>query len=139
MKTKFVKVISLSFFFIFSLSFFSLMSQESPDYSIILGEWDVEVDADGEYYYLSLTLEKSNGELKGTISESQGTFEDVPLSEIEFDGGTLSFEFNAPTPPDGYERLVTAEFEVDDNTLEGFFTIEDLGMSAQATATRKDK
>jgi len=99
----------------------------------------VEVDAGEEYYYLSMTIERSEGELKGTISESSGSFEDTPLSDIEFDGDTLIFGFTAPTPPDGYERLVTAEFKVGDNKLEGFFSLDDLGISAAATATKKDK
>lgn len=131
---KFVKVFALGFFFIFSLS---LISQETPDYGKVLGSWDIEVEADGEYYYLSMKIEKTEDKLKGTISESSGTFTDVELEEIKFDGKNLTFGFTAPTPPDGYERLIKAEFEVGDNKLEGFLTIEDLGISASATATRK--
>jgi len=139
MKTTIVRILFLGCILVFSLSFSSLVRQEALDYGKILGDWDVEVDAGEEYYYLSMTIERSEGELKGTISESSGSFGDTPLSDIEFDGETLIFGFTAPTPPDGYERLVTAEFKVGDNKLEGFFSLDDLGISTAATATKKDK
>ena len=58
MKTRFKIVFTLSILFIFSLSFSSIISQEAPDYGKILGDWDMEVDAEGEYYYLSFNIEK---------------------------------------------------------------------------------
>lgn len=139
MKAKCIKVFALSFFFIFFLSLSSINSQETPDYGKILGDWEVEIDAEGEYYYLSMSIEKTNGELKGTISESTGFFVDVPLEEIQYDGKALNFEFTAPTPPDGMERVLSGEFEVGDDKLEGFINIPDLGMTVTATATREKK
>lgn len=139
MKTKFLKVFVLSLFFISLLSLSSMESQEAVDYGKILGNWEIEVDADGEYYYLTMILKMSDGELEGTISESTGYFSDVPLSDIEYDGTSLRFEFTAPTPPDGYERVVRTEFEVGDNTLEGTMDVDDLGVSALATGKREDK
>lgn len=137
MKVKFVKVFVLSFFFIVSLSF--VKSQEAVDYGKVVGNWEIEVIAEGEYYYLTLALERSDDELEGTISESAGFFTDAQVSNIEYDGPNLSFEFVAPTPPDGYERLIRAEFEVGDNTLEGTMTIDDLGMTVPATGKREDR
>lgn len=140
MKTKFIKLFALSCFFVFSFSFSSdILSQEAPDYGKILGEWEIEIDAEGEYYYLTMKIEKSDGEPKGTVSEQTGFFEDVPISEIEYDGKKFYFKFTAATPPDGAERVIAAEFEVGDGKLEGYISIDDLGMIAEATATRKDK
>lgn len=137
MKKKFVLVLALSFFCVFFLSLSSLKGQQTPDPGKVLGAWEVEVNSDGEYYYLSLNIEKSESGLKGVISESSGAFTDVPLSNIQFDGATLKFEFNSPTPPDGYERLVKAELKIVESKLEGFFIVEDLEAKASATATRK--
>jgi hypothetical protein len=120
---------------LFNLSF--LNSQEQVDYGKILGDWSMEVDAGGEYYYMSFTLEKTDGDLAGTISESSGYFSDIPLENIEFDGKKLSFEMTIPTPPDGYENLVKAELEWTEGQLEGMLTVESLGISASAVAAKK--
>lgn len=136
MKVRLIMTLTLSFLFIFLASFSSMISQETPDYERILGNWDMEVDADGEYYYLTLNFEKDEEGLKGTISETTGFFTDTPLTNIQFDGEVLSFEFTAPTPPDGLERVVKAELKVGDNEMEGYLTLEDLGVSAHVHATR---
>ena len=83
----------------FSFSF--LEGQDQVDLGKILGDWNMEVDAGGEFYYLTFTIEKTGGELSGTISESSGFFSEIPLENIEFDGTNLSFEMTIPTPPDG--------------------------------------
>jgi len=139
MIAKWSTVSVLSLFLIVSFSSLLAQSQAAPDYGKILGTWDVEVDADGEYYYLTLNLEKSEQGLKGTVSESTGAFSDVPLQEIQYDGLTLKFQFTSPTPPDGLERLVKADFKVGDNKLEGTIAVEDIGISVPATATKKVK
>ena len=136
MKVRLIMTLTLSFLFIFLTSFSSIIGQETPDYEKILGDWDMEVDADGEYYYLTLNFEKDEEGLKGTISEATGFFTDTPLSKIQFDSEVLSFEFTAPTPPDGLERVVKVELKVGDNEMEGYLTLEDLGVSAYAHATR---
>jgi hypothetical protein len=139
MKVKFLKVFVLSLFFISVLSLSSLKSQEAVDYGKVLGTWEIEVEAEGEYYYLTLILKMSDGKLEGTMSESTGYFSDVPLSNIEYDGSNLKFDYTAPTPPDGYERVIRTEFEVGDNTLEGTMSVDDLGVTALATGKREDK
>jgi hypothetical protein len=137
MRKSFIWILALSSVLVFSLSFTSLKSQEQLDFGKILGDWSVNVDADGEYYYLSLHLEKDESGLKGTISESMASFTDSPLSNIEYDGQSLSFEFTAPTPPDGFERVVKVEFEVGEEEMEGYVVLEDLGFSAPASASRE--
>jgi len=124
-------------FFVLGCFSFSQTGQQNPDYGKILGVWKIEVDADGEYYYLTLDLKSVDGTLEGTVSESQGYFTDVPVSEIVFEGENLSFDFNSPTPPDGVARLVTAEFKVGVDTMDGVVNVPDLGVSATATATRE--
>lgn len=111
--------------------------QEKEDYSKILGNWDMEVDAGGEYFYLSFTIEKTGEGLKGSISESSGFFSDVTLENIRFDGTTLTFEMEIPTPPDGYENMVKADLELIEGKLKGTLTVESLGISAAATAAKK--
>jgi hypothetical protein len=138
MTAKWLTVSALGFLLILSLSS-SAQTQVTPDYGKILGSWDVEVNADGEYYYLTLSIEKSEEGLKGKVSESTGAFSDVPLKEIQYDGQTFKFQFTSPTPPDGLERVVKADFKVGDNKLEGTITVEDMGLSVPATATKKVK
>lgn len=120
---------------IFSCSF--LKGQDQVDLKKILGDWNMEVDAGGEFYSLSFTIEKTDGELSGKISESSGFFSDIPLENIEFDGTNLSFEMTIPTPPDGYENLVKAEFELVEERLEGMLTVESIGASASAVASKQ--
>jgi hypothetical protein len=123
------------FFCIFCCSF--LEGQDQLDLKKILGDWNMEVDAGGEFYYLSFTIEKTDGELSGKISESSGFFSDIPLENIEFDGTNLSFEMTIPTPPEGYENLVKAELELVEERLEGMLTVESLGASASAVAVKQ--
>ena len=112
--------------------------QDPVDYTVIIGEWDMEVDAGGEYFYLSFSIEKTDEGMKGAISESSGFFSNVPLENIQFDGTNLSFEMKIPTPPDGYENLVKSAFELTEGKFEGTLSVESLGISAAATATKKD-
>lgn len=114
-----------------------LSGQGSADYDKILGDWEMEVDAGGEYFYLSFSIEKIDSEIKGSINESSGFFSDVSLENIEFDGSQLTFEMNIPTPPDGYENLVKAEFDLIEDRLEGTLSVESLGISAAASAIKK--
>ena len=131
------RILMVFSFFVLGCFCFSQSAQQDPDYGKIVGTWKIDVDADGEYYYLTLQLKNVEGNLEGTISESTGFFSDVPVSEIVFDGENLSFEFNAPTPPDGVERQVLAEFKVGVDTMNGVVNVPDLEVSAAATATRE--
>jgi hypothetical protein len=111
--------------------------QKKVDHSKIIGLWALEVDAGGEYYYLILELKLEAEKLGGGLSEQNGMFKDVPLSNIEFDGQTLKCEAKTPTPPDGAERLIKIEVKLVDNKLEGLITVPDLSVSAGVSGTKK--
>lgn len=106
------------------------------DLSKVVGEWDIELDAEGEYYYLSMSIKEEEGKLVGTISEASGFFIDVPMTDIVYDGENFNFQFTAPTPPDGMDRIVKGEFKVGTDQMEGLIIVDDLGISAPAIAER---
>jgi len=137
-KRSFFAILAIAIIWIGFCASFHLNGQDTVDYGKILGDWEMEVDAGGEYFYLSFSIEKTDDGLNGSISESSGFFSDVPLENIEFDGTHLSFETNIPTPPDGYENLVKSYFELVEGKLEGTLSVESLGISAAATATKKN-
>ena len=113
---------------------FAMMIQ--ADHSKVLGDWEIELDAEGEYYYLSMTVKEEEGKLAGTISEASGFFLDVPLMDIVYDGENFNFQFTAPTPPDGMERIIKGEYKVQTDKMEGLIIVDDLGLSAPSTAER---
>jgi hypothetical protein len=114
-------------------------AQEKTDLSKVTGTWKIEIAA-GEYYYsLTMVLKEAAGSLSGTISESTGMLIDVPLADILFDGANLSFTFNSPTPPDGLERLVKAEFKLVEGGLDGMMIVPSLDASAPAKAVKDSK
>jgi len=121
---------------LFGLGAAGLRGQESAK-AKVLGTWDVEVTADGQSYLLTMVLNEANDQLTGTMSEQNGVFTDVALSSLSYDGTTLTFEFNSPTPPDGTERLVQATFSWAGDGLEGSVTVPDLGVTAPAKANKK--
>jgi hypothetical protein len=136
-KKRFFTILAIAIIWIGFCASFHLNGQDTVDYGKILGYWEMEVDVGGEFYYLSFSIEKTDEGFKGSISESSGFFSDVPLENIEFDGTHLSFETNIPTPPDGYENIVKAELKLVEGKLEGTLSVEALGISASATATKK--
>jgi hypothetical protein len=105
----------------------------------ILGPWALQIDAGEEFYYLLLTLQKVEGHLAGTLSEVNGWFTDVPLTDRTWDGTTLKFKVVTVTPPDGAERPWFAEMKLIDNAWVGTISLPDLGMAAPVTGTRKLK
>ncbi|MBN2244930.1 MAG: hypothetical protein JW755_03700 [Candidatus Aminicenantes bacterium] len=106
------------------------------DHSKVIGDWEIELDAEGEYFYLSMKVKEEEGKLAGTISEASGFFVDIPMTDIVYDGDNFSFQFIAATPPDGMERIVKGEFIVQADKMEGFIIVDDLGISAPAVAER---
>jgi len=111
--------------------------QEASGEAKIIGDWDLEVNAGEEVFFLFFSIEKGEEGWSGSISESSGFFPEVPLENLEWDGHSLLFEMNIPTPPDGYENLVRAELEWVEGKLEGSLTVPSLGISAPAVATKK--
>jgi len=123
--------------FLFISLAFSLSVFASTELSKITGVWEIELDAEGESYFLTMTLKEVNEKLSGTISEDTGSFTDVELEKIEYDGTKLSFSFTAPTPPDGMDRVIEGDFTVEEKKLDGYINVDDLGISAPAVGTKK--
>jgi hypothetical protein len=115
----------------------ALPVQAKADNGKVIGLWKIAVDANTEYYYLVLEIKEAEGKLTGAISETQGTFTDLPVGNLVFDGENLTFEFTCPTPPDGLERLVKAEFKVGVDSLEGTMSVPDIEASAPASGSRE--
>jgi len=104
----------------------------------ILGAWSLEITAESELYYVSVALQQVEGVLAGTASEPSGFFTDVPLTDLTFDGATLKFALQAPTPPDGLERALAVELKVvDEKTMEGTLLVPDLNISAAVKAVKQ--
>jgi hypothetical protein len=120
--------------FIF-LSQFSLAQEQAR----LVGDWQMVVEAEGQYYYLQLSFKETEGKLEGTVSEASGFFSHLPLTNIKLEADKLTFDFTAPTPPDGLARLISADLKIapDYEKMEGTLTIPDLGITASATVTRK--
>jgi hypothetical protein len=116
----------------------SAAAQEKPDLSKVVGTWKVEVYGGGASYRIDLAVTENQGQLEGKVSESTGTFTDVPISEIFYDSLSFRFQFVAPTPPDGMSRTVYADFKVAEGTMAGTISLPDLNFVGDATATRQN-
>ena len=112
------------------------LAQEKADMGKILGTWNLEVFAGDQTYSLVLNISEANGQLAGKVSESMGTFTDVPISEIFFDGVAFRFSFISPTPPDGASRTVKADLKLNQDTMGGTISVPDLDIVIDASATR---
>jgi hypothetical protein len=115
----------------------TLSAQTKPAPDKLLGAWALEVNAGGESYFLTLEFKITSNKLEGALSEQSGMFTNVPLASIEWDGTVLKFACKIPTPPDGSERGTKSEMKFQDGKLAGTITIEDMGLTASMTATKK--
>jgi len=114
-----------------------LAGLKSADQAKLAGTWEMEIDAEGEYFYLTMVIEESDGILSGKISEESGFFTDVVIEKIKFNGQTLTFQFDAPTPPDGEERTLIAELIFSGDICKGTISIEDLGMIVDVSGKKE--
>ncbi len=114
-----------------------LSAQAKPDPAPLLGQWMLQVDAGGEFYFLPLEIKLAEGKLAGTLSEQSGMFTGLPMANMTWDGTLLKFEGKLPTPPDGAERLCKFEFKLDQGKLVGIINIEEMGMTAPVTGAKK--
>jgi hypothetical protein len=136
-KTNFLFVFAVAVFVLLSLG--SAIAQEKPDFSKVVGTWNIEVYAGDQTYSLNLVVTDENGQLAGKISESMGTFTDVAISDISYDSVAFRFDFVSPTPPDGLSRTVKADFKVGEDTMGGVINVPDLEITADAKATRETR
>jgi hypothetical protein len=127
----------LAALFAFSAAGPSSARQKPASADKILGVWSLEVDAGGEYYYLTMEIKLKDGKPDGLLGEQNGMFTNVPLTEIEWDGTTLKFMAKTPTPPDGAERPLKTELKLAEGKLIGTMTIVEMGMTAPVTGTKK--
>lgn len=122
--------------FLVSLAAFPLAA---ADQAAVLGTWDLEIDAGGEYYYLTMIISLADGALQGTVSEANGYFYELPLKDIKLEDSILTMKFISPTPPDGLEREVLCRYDVGEDVLEGTVSIEELGLTAMVSGKREKK
>ncbi len=110
-----------------------------PDRAKILGTWTLEINAGEMTITLTLVLQEAEGKLAGKISEPNGMFTDAPLSNIEFDGESLAYDINVPSPPDGGVKVWRTQLKIGADTAEGDIANADLGMTALITGKRTSK
>jgi Tol biopolymer transport system component len=101
---------------------------ETIDLSSLAGLWELE----SSYVRYWLHLDLTEGELSGTLEDLEGRV--IPLRRLEFDGGSLSFEFSEDF--DGKERTVRAELTLEGDELGGVLEVEDLAIQGDATARK---
>jgi Tol biopolymer transport system component len=124
------------------LPFSSEMSRGVVDYEKVKGTWELGFPLSRRYYYVSLDIEEEEEKLKGTLMDFFKT-ENIFLSDIDYNGKILRFEFTADLPDEGeysdVRTKVKAEFKVSHNKLEGFLIFKDLDIKAPVTGIRKQK
>jgi hypothetical protein len=109
------------------------------DNAKVVGTWDLEIYAEGQYFYLTVNLQESEGVLSGTVSEQSGFFTDSPLSEVTFDGEFLSCLASVPSPPDGMILSWWISLKIGDDVAEGSISNADIGLSASMSGKRTKK
>lgn len=110
-----------------------------PDLGKVIGTWNLELNADGQVFYLTMVLEKLEGKLAGKVSEQNGMFTDAPLSEIAYDGETLKCTASVPSPPDMAMRSWGIELKVGADSAEGTIGNAELTISAAMMGKRVKK
>ena len=117
----------------------AVQTAAKPDLSKVLGAWDLELDADGQMFYLTMVLENVEGRLAGKVSEQNGMFTDAALSEIAFDGETFKCVAAVPSPPDMATRPWVIELKIGADTAEGTIGNAELQISAAILGKRAKK
>ncbi len=108
-----------------------LVAQEKPTVKpeSLVGNWELTVEAGEMVITLKLTLALENGVLSGKISDSYGTFSDVPVTDLKVENSSLSFNLTVPSPPDGLTRTWTFELQVGEEELGGIVYNNDIQVS----------
>ena len=110
-----------------------------PDMAKVAGFWELEVNADGEIIYLTMTLAVVEGKLTGKTSEQNGMFTDAPLGDIVLEGDLLKCTATVPSPPDGATRPWAIELKIGADTADGSIGNAELMISASLTGRRTKK
>lgn len=108
-----------------------LLAQEKPTVKpeSLVGSWELTVEAGEMVITLKLALALENGALSGKISDSYGTFSEVPVTDLKIENSTLSFNLTVPSPPDGLTRTWTFELQVSGEELGGIVYNNDIQVS----------
>jgi len=128
-------LVRISFLLIFSMTLLlfsgTLAAQEKPALNPqdLVGNWELTVEAGEMVITLKLTLAMENGTLTGKVSESYGTFAEVPVTDLKIENGTLSFILTVPSPPDGLTRPWTFELQVSGEEMGGIVYNNDIQVS----------
>jgi hypothetical protein len=117
----------------------AVQNAPKPDLSKVLGTWNIEINADGQLFYLTLVMEAVEGRLAGKVSEENGMFTDAALSDIAYEGEILKCTVTVPSPPDMATRPWAIELKVGPDTLEGTIGNAELMISATMTGKRTKK
>ncbi|MCR4397084.1 MAG: hypothetical protein NUW07_10195, partial [Candidatus Saccharicenans sp.] len=64
----------------------------------LVGTWELTIDAGEMVITLNLALALENGLLTGKVSESYGTFAEVPVEALKLENSSLSFNLTVPSP-----------------------------------------
>ncbi len=97
-----------------------------------VGTWNISVVAEGQENEGTLIIVEKDGKYSGTVmSEELG---EIELSDVSYVDGKLSFTMDIE------QMGATAGFTatIDGDSLEGKFTVADMGIEAIATGTRVD-
>lgn len=115
-----------------------LVAQEKPTVKpeSLVGNWELTVEAGEMVITLKLTLALENGVLSGKISDSYGTFSDVPVTDLKVENSSLSFNLTVPSPPDGLTRTWTFELQVGGEELGGIVYNNDIQVSVPVRGKR---
>lgn len=99
----------------------------------LVGQWEVEISVESQYYNLTLVLELVEGKLAGKVSEPNGMFTDAPCQNLAVEGKNFTCETDIPTPPDGAVRTWMIAVEVEGETFTGSISNAELQISAFMT------
>lgn len=109
------------------------------DYAKVIGTWQLELQVEGQYFYLSMTLQENQGILSGTVSEQSGFFTDSPLAEVTYENGVLVTLAAVPSPPDGSMLSWWISLNIGEDSAEGTISNSDIGITAAISGKRTSK
>jgi hypothetical protein len=130
MKKSIITLICMAFLLVLAIAV--SFSQEADLSGTWVGTTEVPEQGTDE---VTLTLQRSNGEYLGTISDTLGMAQDEECEDIQFKEGTLTFYFSIF---DGYEYMtVYMTLTVEGDKMSGYWETED-GTSGSVELERAD-